>query len=128
MAVNLMCKHYQFSRRKTIPHLRSIYAGLSGAPVAILTGGGASLPGSATTSTCTNCVGLPFFFALVAVKKERDALRSFPVVAGLPYALADYNAGRANVLKWRNGSAMTNSAALIDQIGFPGPITSGTFA
>jgi len=38
----------------------------------------------------------------------------------LPYALADYNAGRGNVLKWRAGSAMTNSAAFMDQIGFPG--------
>jgi soluble lytic murein transglycosylase len=38
----------------------------------------------------------------------------------LPYALADYNAGRGNVLKWRTGSAMTNSAVFIDQIGFPG--------
>jgi soluble lytic murein transglycosylase len=38
----------------------------------------------------------------------------------LPYALADYNAGRANVLKWRTGGAMTNSAAFMDQIGFPG--------
>ena len=38
----------------------------------------------------------------------------------LPYALADYNAGRGNVLKWRAGSAMTNSEAFIAQIGFPG--------
>jgi soluble lytic murein transglycosylase len=38
----------------------------------------------------------------------------------LPYALADYNAGRGNVLKWRTGSAMTNSAAFTGQIGFPG--------
>jgi soluble lytic murein transglycosylase len=38
----------------------------------------------------------------------------------LPYALADYNAGRANVLKWRTGSGMTNSAAFMEQIGFPG--------
>ena len=38
----------------------------------------------------------------------------------LPYALADYNAGRANVLKWRTGSAMTNSAAFLNQVGFPG--------
>jgi soluble lytic murein transglycosylase len=38
----------------------------------------------------------------------------------LPYALADYNAGRGNVLKWRTGSAMTNSAAFIEQIRFPG--------
>jgi soluble lytic murein transglycosylase len=38
----------------------------------------------------------------------------------LPYALADYNAGRGNVLKWRTGSAMTNSAVFVNQIGFPG--------
>jgi len=38
----------------------------------------------------------------------------------LPYALADYNAGRGNVLKWRTGSATTNSAAFMNQIGFPG--------
>jgi soluble lytic murein transglycosylase len=38
----------------------------------------------------------------------------------LPYALADYNAGRGNVLKWNKGPAATNSAAFIGQIGFPG--------
>ncbi len=38
----------------------------------------------------------------------------------LPYALADYNAGRANVLKWEQGAAATNSAAFIEQINFPG--------
>jgi len=38
----------------------------------------------------------------------------------LPYALADYNAGRSNVLKWNKGAAATNSAAFIAQIGFPG--------
>ena len=38
----------------------------------------------------------------------------------LPYALADYNAGRGNVLKWTQGAAATNSAAFIEQIGFPG--------
>jgi len=38
----------------------------------------------------------------------------------LPYALADYNAGRGNVIKWNNGRAATNSAAFIEQIGFPG--------
>ncbi|MDH7501511.1 MAG: lytic transglycosylase domain-containing protein [Verrucomicrobiota bacterium] len=37
----------------------------------------------------------------------------------LPYALADYNAGRANVLKWADGKASTNSAAFIDSIAFP---------
>jgi soluble lytic murein transglycosylase len=38
----------------------------------------------------------------------------------LPYALAEYNAGRGNVLKWRSGSALTNSASFMNQIGFPG--------
>jgi soluble lytic murein transglycosylase len=38
----------------------------------------------------------------------------------VPYALADYNAGRGNVLKWNHGAAATNSAAFIEQIGFPG--------
>ena len=38
----------------------------------------------------------------------------------LPYALADYNAGRGNVLKWNQGAAATNSAAFVGQIGFPG--------
>jgi len=37
----------------------------------------------------------------------------------LPYALADYNAGRGNVVRWNNGEAATNSAAFIRQIGFP---------
>ena len=38
----------------------------------------------------------------------------------VPYALADYNAGRGNVLKWSQGPAASNSAAFIAQIGFPG--------
>ena len=38
----------------------------------------------------------------------------------LPYALADYNAGRGNVLKWNQGAAATNSEVFIQQIGFPG--------
>jgi soluble lytic murein transglycosylase len=38
----------------------------------------------------------------------------------IPYALADYNAGRGNVLKWNSGAASTNSEAFINQIGFPG--------
>lgn len=37
----------------------------------------------------------------------------------LPYALADYNAGRANVLRWGYAGGATNSAAFIRQIGFP---------
>jgi soluble lytic murein transglycosylase len=38
----------------------------------------------------------------------------------VPYALADYNAGRGNVLKWNGGAAATNSAVFLGQIGFPG--------
>jgi soluble lytic murein transglycosylase len=38
----------------------------------------------------------------------------------VPYALADYNAGRGNVLKWNQGMAATNHTAFIAQIGFPG--------
>jgi len=38
----------------------------------------------------------------------------------LPYALADYNAGRRNVLRWNKGAAATNSAAFVRQIDFPG--------
>jgi soluble lytic murein transglycosylase len=38
----------------------------------------------------------------------------------LPFALADYNAGRANVLKWDRGPAGTNSALFLNQITFPG--------
>lgn len=38
----------------------------------------------------------------------------------IPYALADYNAGRGNVLKWMTNAAVTNSEMFIQQIGFPG--------
>jgi soluble lytic murein transglycosylase len=37
----------------------------------------------------------------------------------VPYALADYNAGRRNVLKWISGEAATNSVVFIQQIQFP---------
>lgn len=37
----------------------------------------------------------------------------------LPYVLADYNAGRGNVLKWKQGPAVTNSSAFLLQIKFP---------
>lgn len=37
----------------------------------------------------------------------------------LPYALADYNAGRSNVLRWNKGIAATNSGAFIRQIDYP---------
>jgi soluble lytic murein transglycosylase len=38
----------------------------------------------------------------------------------VPYALADYNAGRSYVIRWNTNSAATNSAAFIEQIAFPG--------
>ena len=38
----------------------------------------------------------------------------------LPYALADYNAGRGRVLRWNQGAAATNSAAFLEQMDFPG--------
>jgi len=38
----------------------------------------------------------------------------------VPYALADYNAGRRNVLRWATGEAATNSQQFIGEIGFPG--------
>ena len=38
----------------------------------------------------------------------------------LPFALADYNAGRANVLRWAKDTARTNSANFIKNIDFPG--------
>jgi soluble lytic murein transglycosylase len=38
----------------------------------------------------------------------------------LPYALADYNAGRANVLRWNKGAAQTNSAAFLARMDYPG--------
>jgi soluble lytic murein transglycosylase len=37
----------------------------------------------------------------------------------IPFALADYNAGRSHLLKWNGGAAATNSIVFIDQIGFP---------
>jgi peptidoglycan lytic transglycosylase len=37
----------------------------------------------------------------------------------VPYALADYNAGRGNVLKWMHGPAATKSSLFLEQIGFP---------
>lgn len=38
----------------------------------------------------------------------------------LPYALADYNAGRSHVLRWNKGAATTNSLVFLDQMDFPG--------
>lgn len=38
----------------------------------------------------------------------------------LPYALADYNAGRTHVLRWAKDSAATNSADFLAAMTFPG--------
>jgi soluble lytic murein transglycosylase len=38
----------------------------------------------------------------------------------VPYALADYNAGRSNVLRWLKGSGATNHTAFLAQMDFPG--------
>lgn len=38
----------------------------------------------------------------------------------VPYALADYNAGRSNVLRWNKDAGATNSAAFLSQMDFPG--------
>jgi soluble lytic murein transglycosylase len=38
----------------------------------------------------------------------------------IPYALADYNAGRKHVLRWKNGVGGTNSAAFLQQMDYPG--------
>jgi soluble lytic murein transglycosylase len=38
----------------------------------------------------------------------------------IPYALADYNAGRTHVLRWNKGPAKTNSQAFLAQMDFPG--------
>ena len=47
---------------------------------------------------------------------KRYARTDNPVV----YALADYNAGRGNVLRWIRAEAATNSAAFLERMDFPG--------
>jgi soluble lytic murein transglycosylase len=47
-------------------------------------------------------------------------LRRYPQADDpLPYALADYNAGRGNVLRWVTGAAATNSQRFLEQITYP---------
>src|SRR5881394_4057785 len=38
----------------------------------------------------------------------------------VPYALADYNAGRTRVLRWNKGEAATNSTVFLAQMDYPG--------
>ena len=47
---------------------------------------------------------------------RRYAHTDEPVV----FALADYNAGRSNVLRWNKGAASTNSTLFLKQMDFPG--------
>ena len=48
-------------------------------------------------------------------------LRRYPRTDNpVPYALADYNAGRGHVLRWNTGAAATNSAAFLREMTFPG--------
>jgi soluble lytic murein transglycosylase len=61
----------------------------------------------------TNILAATFYLSKLL---KRYAQTDNPV----PYALADYNAGRGNVLKWNSGVASTNSRVFIEQIGFPG--------
>ena len=59
--------------------------------------------------------------ALAGAWYLRKLLRRYqPADNPLPYALADYNAGRSRVLQWNKGAAATNSAVFIEQIDFPG--------
>lgn len=51
----------------------------------------------------------------------RKLLRRYPHTDNpAVFALADYNAGRGNVLKWIKGSGATNSAVFLAQMEFPG--------
>ena len=51
-------------------------------------------------------------------------LKRYPTADNpLPYALADYNAGRTHVLRWAKGAANTNNAMFLDQMDFPGTRT-----
>ena len=61
----------------------------------------------------TNLHAGTFYLAKVA---RRYAATDRP----LAYALADYNAGRGNVLRWMKGPAQTNSGAFLEAMTFPG--------
>jgi soluble lytic murein transglycosylase len=50
----------------------------------------------------------------------RKLLRRYPQADNpVVFALADYNAGRGNVLKWMKGPATTNALEFASQFGFP---------
>jgi hypothetical protein len=54
----------------------------------------------------------------VVSRKNAPALCAHGPAGGV--ALADYNAGRSNVLRWNKGAASTNSALFLQQMDFPG--------
>ncbi|MFM2082306.1 MAG: hypothetical protein RL380_997 [Verrucomicrobiota bacterium] len=61
----------------------------------------------------TNAYAATFYLAKL--------LRRYPQTDNpLPYALADYNAGRTHVLRWGKNEAATNSAAFLAVMDFPG--------
>lgn len=60
----------------------------------------------------TNAMAGTFYFSKLLKRYQRT---DDPI----PYALADYNAGRGNLLKWNRGSAATNSLVFTEEIGFP---------
>jgi soluble lytic murein transglycosylase len=62
---------------------------------------------------CTNTLAGTWYLAHLL---KRYVQTDDPV----PYALADYNAGRTHVLRWIKGGAATNASAFMDQITFPG--------
>jgi soluble lytic murein transglycosylase len=47
---------------------------------------------------------------------KRYTTTDYPIV----FALADYNAGRSNVLRWKHGTGNTNSTDFLAQMDFPG--------
>ena len=63
----------------------------------------------------------PVTNALAGTYYLAKLLRRYPQTDNpLPYALADYNAGRGRVLQWNKGAAATNSVAFLAQMPFPG--------
>jgi len=66
----------------------------------------------------------PYTNALIGTWYLRKLLHRYSSTDNpLPYALADYNAGRGNVLKWNQGAAVTNGVAFYQAIQFPGTRT-----
>ncbi len=61
----------------------------------------------------TNTLAGAWYLAKVT---RRYAATDDPVA----YGLADYNAGRANVLRWLRGAGATNRQAFLEQMDFPG--------